>query len=94
LSYANTVVKEMAMDSNTKFVPVKWVLAVIISMLFAAVGFAVTSINGNISSLQFKAEQLQEDKVDKDIYNRDIQDIKAGISAIVTLHLPRRGESR
>jgi len=70
------------MNMNGKSVTWQWLVGVLVVLLFAAGGVLLADNNAKVQRNETKIEQMQEKKVDKEQYYRDIKDIK---DALVTI---------
>jgi len=70
------------MNMNGKSVTWQWLVGVLVVLLFAAGGVLLADNKASVQKIEVKVEQVQERKVDKEQYYRDIRDIK---DALVTI---------
>jgi hypothetical protein len=82
--------EDLAMAENgngNRFVPMKLLISILLALLFAASSIIIADTRSGVTTAQVKIDQLQKDKVDKEQYCRDINEIKAGINSLVKMHM-------
>ena len=70
------------MNLNGKNVTWQWLVGVLMVLLFAAGGVLLADNKVKVQKNETKIEQMQERKVEKEQYYRDIADIKDTLKAI------------
>ena len=71
------------MPVNGKNVTWQWAAGVLLTLVFAAVGIIVADTRTGVSNAVVKIEILQDKKLDKEQYYRDIGEIKQTLKDIV-----------
>ncbi len=62
--------------NSSRFVSVKLLITVLIAIVFAATGLIVADTRSVVTNAQWKIDQINILKLDKDQYYRDMTDIK------------------
>ena len=73
----------MPVNMNGKSVTWQWLVGVLVVLLFAAGGILLADNKAKVQKNETKIEQMQEKKVDKEQYYRDIGEIKETLKDIV-----------
>ncbi len=63
-------------NGNGKYVSTKFLVAILIAIVFAAVGLIVADTRGGVSKAQDQIQCLQKDKLDRETYYRDMTEIR------------------
>ncbi len=70
------------MPVNGKNVTWQWLVGVLMILVFAAGGIIVADTRTGVSTAVVKIESIQEKKLDKELYYRDIGEIKQTLKDI------------
>lgn len=70
------------MNLNGKNVTWQWLVGILVVLLFAAGGALLADNKAKVQKNETQIEQMQERKVEKDQYYRDIADVKDALKAI------------
>ena len=62
--------------NGTKFVSVKLLVAVLLTVVFAAISMIVSDTKSAVNKAQDRIECLQKDKLDRETYYRDMTEIR------------------
>ena len=68
--------------ANGRNVTWQWLVGVLLILVFAAGGIILADTKAEVQKVQGKVEQVQEKKVDKEQYYRDIGEIKQALIKI------------
>ena len=68
---------------NEKNVTWQWLVGILLILVFAAGGIILADTKTEVQKVQTKVEQVQEKKLDKETYYRDIGEIKVTLKEIV-----------
>ena len=71
------------MPVNGKNVTWQWLVGILVVLLFAAGGILLADNKASVRKNEVKIEQVQEKKLDKELYYRDIGEIKETLKDIV-----------
>ena len=70
------------MNMNGKSVTWQWLVGVLVVLLFAAGGVLLADNKARVQKSETRIEQMQERKVEKEQYYRDIADIRDTLKTI------------
>lgn len=82
----------MANNENTTFISWRWLVGILIAVVFAASGIIIGDTRVGVSEAKNRIEQLQKDKVDYERYNCDIKEIKDDLKTLIRIQMNGRGK--
>jgi uncharacterized protein YpmS len=78
---------QMANGNNETFISWKWLVGILISIVILIAGFVVSDTRCAIDDANKEIKKLEDKKLDKEIYYRDIRDIKDNLDYLVKREL-------
>lgn len=77
----------MANGNNETFISWRWLVGILVLIVLSVVGFVVSDTRCAIDDATKEIKILQEKKLDKELYYRDIKDIKDNLDFLVKREL-------
>lgn len=82
----------MAEGNGEKFISWRWIVGILIAIVFAASGIIVGDTRSGISEAKSRIDQLQKEKVDIDRYQVDMKEIKTDLKTLINMHMNGNGK--
>ena len=72
----------MVDQNGSKYVPLRWVISILVALFFSASGLIVADTRSSITRAQSAVDCLQREKVDKEQHYRELSEIRGSLLRI------------